>query len=82
MNARFASTPEVIGTIRTITGEEEDYPGDRVVGISVKESSGVPVAEIEIRTFSGKIEFVIIEIELAELVSSLALAAFNADKEK
>lgn len=80
MNSRY-STAEIIGSVSGLKGEDSEYYGDRVVGVSVEEVNGVPLAKLEVRELKKNESFEI-EIELAELVAAISLATFNAEKEK
>lgn len=81
MNQRYNENPEIIASLGKASGDGEDYnTSDRVCGISVTQSSGVNVVQIDIRDFSKKTNL-IVEIELLELVQAIALAAANSKPE-
>lgn len=81
MNIKYKDSPEIISSTRSVDEDgDETFYGDRVTGIQVIEEKGVAMAQIDLRGFDKKGDLVI-EIELAELVSALSLATFNATKD-
>lgn len=81
MNKKHKQTPEVIGTLRIIDKEGNDnYVGDKVIGIQVQSPrSGEAFVQFDIREMKSKNGNLILEIELAELVSALSLATLKAE---
>lgn len=83
MKTKYRTIPEVIAEVRTITGEEDEFVGDKVTGIQVRvDEDSAPTVQIDVRDFnSKKSQNIILEIELSELVAAISVATLNAEKE-
>lgn len=82
MNTRYTKTPEIIGTVTTIDKNGNDeYVGDRVVGISAKKSErGVGSISLDIRDIE-KESCIQVSVELTEILSAIGQATLNATAE-
>lgn len=82
MNSKYKNCPEIIAEVREVTSDgDEKHFGDKVLGIQVRVSEGVPaIVQFDIRSIRGS-NNLIVGVELSELVSALSLATLNPEKD-